>query len=327
MRTPTIPNPIHCSLAICICTFNRPEGLRRLLEGLDGQIFSATAIPQILLIVVDNSPNGDAKQACESGQRTWPLRYLHEPQPGISYARNRALAAVPKEADFIAMIDDDEVPEPDWLDQLLLAQTRSGADIIVGCTSPSFPATTPHWIAATGFFCKPQNPETLRELDPDPPAATCNVLMHAKLIIEPGIRFAHELALSGGEDKLLFQSLKLGGYRFAWCGAAHATEFIPAERANFAYMLREAYRRGCVKYLIKRRLKSGSALRSLKIALRLFVRSLVRIVGDLLGLLIQLRRGRQFWVPHALNISDHLGTVAGVLQIPNHHYRAQGSEC
>ena len=318
----------HSSLAICICTYKRPEGLRCLLEGLNKQVFSAVPTPSICLIVADNSPTGDAAEACRAGEGTWPVQYLHQPRPGISHARNMTLAAVPPGTDFVAMIDDDEIPAPDWLDQLLDAQAKSGADIVVGRTTPAFPAKTPDWVSASGFFPKPQNPDTLRELDPDPPAATCNVLVRASLFDDAAVPFDTALALSGGEDKLLFQSFKLSGYTFAWAADAHVLESIPAERANFTYMWRESYRRGCVKYLVKRRLKSRSALRSLWIAIRLSVRSLGRIGHDLLRAILacpgQNDRG---WVPHALNVADSLGTIAGVLQIPNRHYRPKRFEC
>jgi GT2 family glycosyltransferase len=238
------------------------------------------------------------------------------------------LAAVPPGTDFVAMIDDDEVPDPDWLDQLLDAQTKSGADVVVGRTTPTFPAKTPGWVSASGFFPKPQNPDALGELDPDPPAATCNVLVRASLFDYSAAPFDTALALSGGEDKLLFQSFKLSGYKFTWAANAQVSESIPAERANFAYMWRESYRRGCVKYLVKRRLKSRSALRSLWIAIRLSIRSLGRIARDLLRAILACfgQHGRD-WVPHALNIADSLGTIAGVLQIPNRHYRPKRFEC
>ncbi len=328
MNTATTSAHSHSSLAVCICTYKRPEGLRRLLEGLDQQVFCAVPTPSICLIVVDNSPAGDAAEVCQSAQWAWPLQYLHEPRPGISHARNMTLAAVPAGTDFIAMIDDDEVPDPDWLDQLLDTQVKSAADIVVGRTTPQFPAKTPDWVSASGFFPKPQNPDTLRELDPDPPAATCNVLVRASLFDDSAACFEPALALSGGEDKLLFQSFKLSGYAFAWAGAAHVRESIPAERANFAYMWRESYRRGCVKYLVKRRLKSRSALRSLRIAIRLSVRSLGRIGRDLLATTWAcLARTERGWAPHALNVADSLGTIAGVLQIPNRHYRPKRFEC
>lgn len=305
----------------------RPDGLLRLLAGLDQQTFSVAPQPTVLLIVVDNSPNGTAAATCASQQWRWPLRYLHEPRPGISHARNTALAAVPDGTGFIAMIDDDEVPDPDWLDQLLAAQVRSGADIVVGPATPVFPPGTPNWITSSSIFMKPENWASLRELDPDPPAATCNVLVRASLLGAAGLSFDPTLALSGGEDKLLFQSLKMRGHRFAWAAAARVSEWIPAERANFAYMWREAYRRGCVKYFVKRRLKSRSALGALRIAVRMTVQALGRMVWHLLRMLTSVGQARGVWVPYALQLADNLGTIAGVLQIPNRHYRPKDVPC
>lgn len=277
--------------------------------------------------MVDNSPDGDAAHTCQAREWSWPLHYLHEPRPGISYARNAALSAVPGGTDFVAMLDDDEVPAPDWLDRLLDAQNRSGADIVAGPAVPAFPPGTPDWIAAGGFFLKPTNLHALSDLDPHPPAATCNVLVRASLLGENGVRFDPALALSGGEDKLLFQSLKLRGCRFAWAAAATVNEWVPAERANLAYMWRESFRRGAVKYYVKRQLKSKSALRSARIGLRLVLRSTARIVWKVFCLLACLGRGREAWAPHALDIADSLGTLAGVLRIPNRHYRPEVAAC
>ncbi|CAA0126141.1 Putative mycofactocin biosynthesis glycosyltransferase MftF [Halioglobus japonicus] len=322
-----ISEPIHSSLAVCICTFMRPDGLRRLLNGLELQIFSVTPQPGVQIIVVDNSPDGSARAACESHQSRWSLRYLHEPRPGISYARNTALAAVLPGTDFIAMIDDDEVPAPDWLDQLLHAQARSDADVVVGLAKPIFPPQTPEWVATSGLFVKPENWQSLEELDPDPPAATCNVLVRAELLGPTGVTFDPALALSGGEDKLLFQSLKLSGYRFAWAAAARVDEWVPAERANLAYMWRESYRRGSVKYFVKRRLKARSVLSAVRIAVRLVIRSMGLIVWHALRMLFSLGQKSGAWVPYALNVADNLGTIAGVLHIPNRHYRPKDAVC
>jgi glycosyltransferase involved in cell wall biosynthesis len=312
---------------VCICTFRRPEGLRRLLDALHRQTFQLTQTPALLLVIVDNSPSEESAPICNADQWTLPLTYVHEPRPGISYARNSALAAVPEGTDFIAMTDDDAVPEPEWLDQLLDTQSRSGADIVVGPTTPLFPPGTPDWVAATGFFLKPQNQDTLRDMDPDPPAATCNVLLRADLLGESQFTFEPALAMSGGEDKLLFQLLKAGGCRFAWAGAARAVEWIPRERANLNYMWRESYRRGLVKFFIKRKTKSRSAAHSLRIAMRLSLHSLIFIPLDAIRILVTLRRGRDIWVPHALEIARNLGTVAGVLGVSSRHYRLESAAC
>jgi succinoglycan biosynthesis protein ExoM len=95
----------HISLAVCICTYQRPEGLARLLDALDRQ--QPAAVADLCIIVADNSPDGDARELLLGRAGPWPLHYCHEPRPGISHARNTALAAVPERTDFIAMIDDD----------------------------------------------------------------------------------------------------------------------------------------------------------------------------------------------------------------------------
>lgn len=299
----------------------------RLLAALNEQRFSAVPAPSLALIVADNSPGGDAAQTCQSRQWAWPLHYRHEPQPGISHARNTAIAAVPTGTEFVALIDDDEVPSADWLDRLLDAQARSGADVVAGPAVPVFPPQTPAWITSSGLFLKPANMHALRDLDANPPVATCNALVRASLLGDGGLWFDPALALSGGEDKLLFQTLKLRGCRFTWAATATVSEWIPAERARFGYMWRESFRRGAVKYYVKRRLKSTSTLRSARIALRLTLRCLANMAWALLRLLATWWRGRAAWVPPALEIADSLGTLAGVMRIPSRHYRPEVAGC
>jgi len=291
------------------------------LSTLDAQVFSLSPPPAVHLVVADNSPTGDARQVVQGEPGRWPRHYVHEPRAGISHARNACLDALPEGTDLIAMIDDDEVPCAQWLDHLLDARRRSGADVVAGPAVPQFPPGTPPWVAASGFFLKPRNQHELSDLHPDPPVATCNVLLGGALLKDPVLRFDAALARSGGEDKLLFQAAKLKGYAFAWSPQAVTLEAYPAERATLAYMLRESYRRGCVKYRVKRLLKARSAAKSLRIAARLLGRSLWRLAVDGLRLLLNLPRGRAHWVGAALDMADSAGTAAGVLGIPNRHYR------
>ncbi len=109
-------------LAVCALTYRRPEGLARLLDGLAGLAFSGEP-PELRIIIVDNDPDRSARAFCDERARSfpWPLEYRHEPTPGIAPARNAALEAA-RGADWIAFIDDDEVPEQAWLDSLIQAQ-------------------------------------------------------------------------------------------------------------------------------------------------------------------------------------------------------------
>ena len=77
--------------------------------------------------------------------RTAP--FSRRTQTGISQARNAAVAwAMNKGADFIAFLDDDDVPEPDWLGHMLRRQTATEADIVIGAFRSVFPPDTPQWV-------------------------------------------------------------------------------------------------------------------------------------------------------------------------------------
>lgn len=64
--------------------------------------------------MVDNS-EGDA--ATETVAREFSARYTVEPIKGLSRARNRGLTE--STTDIVAYIDDDAVPDPDWLGRLI----------------------------------------------------------------------------------------------------------------------------------------------------------------------------------------------------------------
>jgi succinoglycan biosynthesis protein ExoM len=143
--------PENVRVAICICTFKRPDLLRDLLGGMRCLKFRKVQEPQIQVIVVDNDECATAWEAGFSSRLPWPMRYAVEPRRGITYARNRAIAEA-GEVDFIAFLDDDEVPAAEWLDELLWTYGNSGCDIVCGPALPKYAADVPQWIRNGGFF-------------------------------------------------------------------------------------------------------------------------------------------------------------------------------
>lgn len=133
------------SLALCINTRNRPDGLARLLESVAPQ---AAAQPGCRIIVV-NDGSHDARYA-EVLRRHGAMVDYHplSPRVGIPAARN--IAASHAEADFLVFIDDDCVAPPFWLDWLMaLIETEPELDVIAGVTRPLLPETP-------GFFARVQ---------------------------------------------------------------------------------------------------------------------------------------------------------------------------
>jgi cellulose synthase/poly-beta-1,6-N-acetylglucosamine synthase-like glycosyltransferase len=66
------------------------------------------------VLVVDNTPGSEETASVAHEFRA---RYVVEPVPGLSRARNRGLAEC--DTEIVAFLDDDAIPAPDWLGNLV----------------------------------------------------------------------------------------------------------------------------------------------------------------------------------------------------------------
>jgi GT2 family glycosyltransferase len=228
---------VQSRVAICVATYARPDGLARVLDGLSTQHVDAL----VRVVVVDNDAAGPSRAACEARASAFGLglRYEVEPRRGITYARNKAVETAGADVDFIAMLDDDEVPEARWLASLLRVQAKYDADIVTGPVIPYFPEAPSDWVRDGRFFDRPRY-ETGHTL---PHAHTHNVLVRRAVFERTG-RFDDRFALTGGEDLQFFRRAKADGARIVWANDASVEEWIPASRTNLGWLLRRAYRSG-----------------------------------------------------------------------------------
>lgn len=233
---------------VCIITFHRPEGLRRLLDGIQ-RLEPPGPDFEVRVVVVDNDADESAREVCveAAGELRWPLVYLTEAQRGIPFARNAALAASLPEADFVAFVDDDEVPEPDWLVELLRAQAEYGADAVTGPVDPVFETPPPRWIVESGLFDAARRPTGSAMQT----AYTNNVLVAKRALVEMEALFDERMGLTGVDDSELFERFARR-HTIVWCDTARVSEHIPASRARLAWLLRRALRVGTSRTLIDR---------------------------------------------------------------------------
>jgi succinoglycan biosynthesis protein ExoM len=298
-----VPRRIH--VVVCACTYRRPAGLAALLEGLAGQTFRQLMPPRLSIIIADNEGSDVAKALC--GQFNLysgiAIKYVHEPKRGISHARNRLLDEVAADCDFIAMIDDDEIPEPDWIEQLLEAQEHSRADVVEGRVVPVFAEDAPSWIVRGRYFgwhhdlndAHASGERVYPELDE---ARTNNVLIKGTAVRTLGFRFDPRFGLSGGGDVVFFRALHAAGCRIVYAPDARAREMIPLERTNLKWLWRRWYRVGAnarfkrpvrrePKAKLKRRIRSAwrsSGCAAVSTGLALLIAGLLRgriHLGDL----------------------------------------------
>lgn len=299
-------------VAICIVTHCRSDGLRRLLGALEAMDLSEVDA-RVRLVVIDNDPAASAHSVCDEAaeRRAFPIDYLIEKRRGIPQARNAALAAA-SGADFVAFIDDDEVPEPDWLRELLRVQAETGADAVTGPCLPRFEREPAAWVVEGGFFERPRH-RTGTSLDQ---AFTHNVLVRATAMAEMDRFFDERMALSGGSDVEFFRRFARRGHGIVWADEARVHELVPASRANLAWVLRRAWRVGTSSAHVRLLHRPVAST-----ALKLFLHAGWSVAkgGALLALSCLKGRGAAARALHLACVGA--GRLAGLLGVRSQEYR------
>ena len=119
--------PAGRSVSVVVCTRDRADVLSGCLDRL-----AALTYPELEVVVVDNAATDDRTRALVEAlaARDPRFRYVAEPRPGLSRARNRGLAEA--RGEIIAYTDDDVAVDAGWVEGLLLGFSRR-AD--VGCVT------------------------------------------------------------------------------------------------------------------------------------------------------------------------------------------------
>lgn len=112
------PYPLPESVSVVLCTRDRDESLRLAL----GSVLAAAG-DDVDVVVVDNAPRTDATRSVVDELADARVRYLLEPRPGLSVARNTGARAA--RGAVIAFTDDDVVVDSQWLTALLRGFTRA----------------------------------------------------------------------------------------------------------------------------------------------------------------------------------------------------------
>ncbi len=240
-----------CSFSVVIPTYGEAPHLQRVLQALAEQTHNCFDI-----VVVDNNEHPRARQISEPfGAR---VAFLHCPHPGLSVARNAGIAAT--QAEYIAFLDDDSVPEPTWAAELQSGLGRYDCAAAGGRVELALDGSLPAWY-----------PERLRSLlselrydAMDIPAITDSQYVVganfcvARRYIERVGGFRLDLGRSGpclrsSEEVELSKRIMKAGGRVAFLAAAVVWHHVPARKHTLAYVLRRSIWQGrsdaCVEAL------------------------------------------------------------------------------
>ncbi|HMP83274.1 MAG TPA: glycosyltransferase [Verrucomicrobiota bacterium] len=281
-------------VSVCICTFKRPELLKKLLQKIAVQetegLFTFSAV------VTDNDRQESARAVVDECVASLPLKvkYCCEPEQNIALARNRAVNNA--EGDFIAFIDDDEFPPTDWLLAMVkVCEARKVAGVLAP-VRPYFETEPPAWLVK-GKFCERPEYETGYVLSWRE-TRTGNALFRRKLIEGNAEPFRRVLG-NGGEDQDFFRRMMEQGHVFVWCNEAPVHEVVPPERWKRSYMIRRALLRGQnEKYMTD---------------IKGVCKSLIAVPLYTLMLPFLAIAGHHFFMRYLIRLMDHTGKLMGLV--------------
>jgi glycosyltransferase involved in cell wall biosynthesis len=128
---------------VIICTYNRCEDLKDVLESLHHQDGAESIDYEIT--VVDNNSSDATKNVVEEFRKTFNknVRYIFEKKQGQAAARNRGIKE--SSGDIIAFIDDDAIASERWLNVVHQMFSSSDIDCLTGRIIPIWNSEKPKW--------------------------------------------------------------------------------------------------------------------------------------------------------------------------------------
>ena len=285
-------------LRVAICTSRSANAAREAVQAV------AEQVPHDRFAVV-TSGLGEAVVRAHAADLDGVL--LREPRPGLSRARNRALAWC-DDGDVLAFVDDDAVVDPGWYEALRAAWAEAGDDVacIGGPIRPRFDGEPPAWLTEPllpMLTLLDLGPEA-RDLDPD-----VTTVYGANISFRVGpLRAAGEFdpAFGHSDGRVFFseedeaqRALAGLGYRTRYEPAPGVRHVIPPERLEPRAFLRRRFAYGATLGLRGARPR-GLALRQ----------SLSSAAGCLPA---ALSGDTALLMERAVRVAENAGVVAGPL--------------
>jgi GT2 family glycosyltransferase len=233
---------MNTDLRVAVCTNRHPDAVAESLEALRGQV----GAPALALVT-----SGLAAADVEAHREAFDGIVLAEPLPGLSRARNRALAwAAESGADALAFVDDDAVVEPGWFEGLGARWDEAPAEVacIGGPIRPRYSVEPPAWFSdgiAHVLTLLDRGP-AVRDLDPELEAVYgANISFRVEPLREvggfdPGLGHAGSRVFFAEEDQAQRALARLG-YRVRYVPDAAVEHVIPAGRLTRGSFIRRRF--------------------------------------------------------------------------------------
>lgn len=243
--------------SIIICTYSerRAELLDATLDGVRAQLLPADEI----VVVVDHNP-----ELAEALRRTVPDATVVESfeAKGLSGARNTGIKVAT--GDVLVFLDDDAVPRPEWLGELVAPLADPTVAGVGGRAEPAWEGgARPSWLPpeldwVVGCSFRGQAGGDVRN------PIGCSMAFRADVLARVG-GFATELGRVGSiplgcEETELGLRVNRDGGRIVLTDRSVVDHVVPRSRTTVSYVLRRCFAEGVSKAVVRRLADAGPAV-------------------------------------------------------------------
>jgi glucosyl-dolichyl phosphate glucuronosyltransferase len=272
---------LHTSVVICAYTEDRWDVMGQGIEA----VLNQSLPPDEIVVVIDHNP-----ALLERVRQRFPQIIVTEnvETQGLSGARNSGVAA--SHGDLVVFLDDDAVPDPDWLETLVACFDDPK---VVGAGSnvaPMWMVPRPRWFPDEFYWtvgCSYRGQPTQRAEVRNPTGAGMGILREAFDAIGTfriGIGRKGAVPLGCEETELCIRIRQRWPERvFVHEPAARVCHQITAKRATWSYFWSRCYAEGLSKALVAGLVGQGDALSAERShVLRVLPAGILRGIGDAL---------------------------------------------
>ncbi len=223
-------------LSIIIPTYKRPDALARALASVEAE--AVTGI-DVEIVIADNDPAASAKAFVAEKIKSSDANivYIHVPEPGVSNARNSALALATGR--YVLFLDDDMEACAPWAQSMFDAARKFDAALVFGPVNAVMPDPDDQFYDKMRPLFSRANPGEDQLIDRG--IGTGNCFIDRQKAALPSPVFDTSLNQTGGEDDALFRELEKQDINIAWTNAAVTLEHVPEHRATMTYVWRRNF--------------------------------------------------------------------------------------
>ncbi|MGH3319527.1 MAG: glycosyltransferase [Streptosporangiaceae bacterium] len=272
---------LRFSVVVCCYTERRFDDIIAALASLRGQ----TLMPSEVLVVVDYCQPLLERLRDEA---PWATVVPNVHTKGLSGARSTGVEAA--NGEVVALLDDDAVAAPDWLERFAREYGDPDVMAVGGYTDPAWVTRRPgwfprefDWVIGCSYAGLPEECVAVRNVFGG------NMSFRRDVLCELGgfnsaVGRLGDTPLGGEETELCIRAhARFPGKKILYQPAAVIRHKVPAERCAFAYFARRCFHEGASKAVVARLAGRGGALTTERSYVRrVLPRGVLRGVADTL---------------------------------------------